>query len=181
MNTTLAPIGSRPADKLHESIIHLDRTDAQGRKTSAMERGSSNTTLSQRVAICFAAGVVGALAVLLFSHVLSWAGPGPKGPIHFPASFEPPGVYRPLFWGGLWGVLFGFLIKTVWNRLYLVGFLYFLVPMAALFLFFLPMGGAGFFGLKASEGLFPLYVTLINVPFGITIALVARAIMGKTP
>ena len=48
-----------------------------------------------------------------------------------------------------------------------------------LFLFFLPMGGAGYFGLKAAEPMFPLYVTLVNVPFGITIALVARAIIGK--
>ena len=142
---------------------------------------SNATTLSQRVAICFAAGVLGALTVLLFSHVLSWFGPGPKGPIHFPASFEPPGIYRPLFWGGLWGLLFGFFIKAAWNRLYLFGFLYFLPSMAALFLFFLPMGGAGYFGLKVAEPMFPLYVMLVNLPFGITIALVARAIIGKNP
>ena len=30
----------------------------------------SGFTVSQRVAICFAAGVIGALAVVLFSHVL---------------------------------------------------------------------------------------------------------------
>jgi hypothetical protein len=180
MNTTLAPLGNQSADRLHESRINQDRTDTPGRKTSTMERGS-NTTLSQRVAICFVGGVVGALAVLSFSHVLAWFGLGVKGPIHFPASFEPPGIYRPLFWGGLWGIPFGLFIKAVWNRRYLFGFLYFLVPMAALFLFFLPKGGAGYFGLKASEPMFPLYVTLINVPFGITIALVARAIIGKNP
>src|SRR5688572_13728483 len=125
MNTILAPLGNQPADRLHESGINKDRTDTQGRKTSTMERGS-NTTLSQRVAICFAAGVVGALAVLLFSHVLSWFWSAPKSPIRLPASFEPPGIYRPLFWGGIWGLLFGFFIKPVWNRLYLAGFLYFL-------------------------------------------------------
>src|SRR5688572_431557 len=162
MNNTLAHTGNR----LHGIDGGLTATK---RETSTTEESSHSTTLSQRLAICFAAGVVGALAVLLFSHVLSWFGPGPKGPIPFPASFEPPGIYRPLFWGGLWGLLFGFFIKPVWNRLYLVGLLYFLVPMAALFLFFFPMGGAGFFGLKASEPMFPLYVTLINVPFGITI------------
>src|SRR5262249_40956546 len=152
-----------------------------GRAASMMEKDSNATTLSQRVAICFAAGVLGALAVLLFSHVLSWFGLGAKGPIHFPASFEAPGIYRPLFWGGLWGIPFGFFIKTAWNRLYLVGFLYVFVSLLALFLFFLPMGGAGYFGLKAGEPIFPLYVTLVNLPFGITIALVARAIIGKTP
>src|SRR5262249_14981330 len=107
--------------------------------------------------------------------------PAPKGPVHFPAAFEPPGIYRPLFWGGLWGIPFGFFIKTAWNRRYLFGFLYFLAPMAALFLFFLPKAGLGFFGLKAAGPAFPLYVMLVNVPFGITTALVARAIMGKSP
>ena len=164
---------------LQEIKIDERATDKQRREVSTMETGSNATTLSQRVAICFAAGVLGALAVLLFSHVLSWLGLGVKGPIHFPASFEAPGIYRPLFWGGLWGIPFGFLIKTVWNRRYLFGFLYFLPSMAALFLFFLPIGGAGYFGLKAAEPLFPLYVMLVNLPFGITIALVARAIIGK--
>ena len=152
-----------------------------GRTARIIEKESNATTLSQRVAICFAAGVVGTLAVLLFSHVVSWFWSPPKGPVHFPASFEAPGIYRPLFWGGLWGLLFGFFIKPVWNRLYVVGFLYFLVSMVALFLYFLPMGGAGYFGLKVAEPVFPLYVMLVNLPFGITIALVARAIIGKTP
>jgi hypothetical protein len=53
--------------------------------------------------------------------------------------------------------------------------------MAALFLFFFPMGGAGYFGLKAAEPIFPFYVTLVNLPFGITIASVARAIIGRHP
>ena len=163
-----------------KSVYAATAQTTGGREASMMER-DSNTTLSQRVAICFAAGVVAALALLLFTHVLSWFGPAPKGPIHFPVSFAPPGIYSPLFWGGLWGLLFGFFIKPVWNRLYLVGFLYFLLPLAATFLFFLPKGGAGYFGLKVAEPIFPLYVMLVNVPFGITIALVARAIIGKTP
>jgi hypothetical protein len=162
--------------------IKIDNIGATPRsEVSTMEKGANATTLSQRVAICFVAGVLGALAVLLFSHVLAWFGLGAKGPIHFPASFEAPGIYRPLFWGGLWGIPFGLLIKTVWNRRYLVGFLYFLAPMAALFLFFLPLGGAGYFGLKAADPMFPLFVMLVNVPFGITLALVARAIIGKNP
>ena len=53
--------------------------------------------------------------------------------------------------------------------------------MLATFLFFLAMGGAGFFGLKHAGPLFPFYVLLVNLPFGIVIALTARAIIGKTP
>ena len=161
------------------TAIDEDRIYEQWNQTSAMERSSNATTLNQRLAIGFAAGTVATVALVLFSHVLSWFGPAPKGPIHFPVSFAPPGIYGLLFWGGLWGLLFGFVIKPVWNRLYLVGFLYFLLPLAATFLFFLPKGGAGYFGLKVAEPMFPLYVMLVNVPFGITIALVARAIIGK--
>ena len=179
MNSTSARIGDQPINRLPGAKIDSGDTATTGREISTTERGL--TTLSQRLAICFAAGVIGALAVLLFSHVVSWFWPAPKSPIHFPASFEAPGIYRPLFWGGLWGLLFGFFIKPVWNRLYLVGFLYFLVSMAALFLFFLPKGGAGYFGLKVSEPIFPLYVMVVNLPFRITVALVARAIIGKNP
>jgi len=179
MNNTLDRVGDQPVNRLHEHRIDSDDAVTTGREISTTQSGS--TTLSQRLAICFAAGVIGALAVLLFSHVVSWFWSAPKSPVRFPASFEAPGIYRPLFWGGLWGLLFGFFIKPVWNRLYLVGFLYFLVSMAALFLFFLPKGGAGYFGLKVAEPIFPLYVMLVNLPFGITIALVARAIIGKNP
>lgn len=61
---------------------------------------TSALTLSQRVAICFAAGVVGALAVVLSSNVLSLLGLGVEGPIHFPVALKSPGIYLPLFWAG---------------------------------------------------------------------------------
>jgi len=164
-----------------EIEINEGVTDKQRQEVSMKDKDSTATTFSQRLAICFPAGVAGAAAVVLCSYVLSWFGLGTNGPIHFPVPLKAPGIYRPLFWGGLWGVLFGVFIKPAWNRLYLFGVLYFLAPMAATFLFFLPMGGAGYFGLKAAEPVFPLYVVLVNLPFGITIALVARAIIGKHP
>ena len=172
MNTTTQPVNVLYTAKAHAT---------GGGEASIMEPHSTSTTLSQRLAICFTAGVVATLALVLFSHVLSWFGFGARGPIHFPVSFAPPGIYGLLFWGGLWGLLFGFFMKPVWNWLYLVGFLYFLIPLAATFLFFLPKGGAGYFGLKVAEPIFPFYVMLVNLPFGITIALVARAIIGKHP
>jgi len=119
--------------------------------------------------------------VVVFSHILFQLGLSPKLGVKAPVSLKSPDIYKPLFWGGLWGIPFGLLVPVFWDRLYLFGLLYFLAPMAALFLFFLPMGGAGYFGLKAGEPMFPLYVMLVNLPFGITTALVARAIIGKTP
>jgi hypothetical protein len=138
-------------------------------------------TVMQRVAICFAAGVVGALAVLLLSHVLFALGLSQKLGVTAPISLKSPDVYKPLFWGGLWGIPFGLLLQALWTHLYLFGFLYFLAPMAALFLFFLPAAGAGYFGLKMGGPMFTVYLLLVNLPFGIVTALVARAIIGDKP
>ena len=138
-------------------------------------------TLGQRVAICFAAGVVGALAVVLFSHVLFQLGLSARLGVKAPVSLKSPDIYRPLFWGGLWGIPFGLFIATAWNHLYLYGVLYFLAPVLALFLIFLPMSGAGFFGLRQGGPMFTLYLLLVNLPFGIVTALTARAIIGMKP
>ena len=143
-----------------------------------MEKGS---TLIQRVAICFPAGVIGALAVLLFSRVLFELGVSATLGVKAPVPMSPPDIYRPLFWGGLWGIPFGLFIKSAWKRLYLFGLLYFLAPVLALYLIFLPMKGAGFFGLQQGGPMFALYLLLVNLPYGIVTALAARAIMGKKP
>jgi hypothetical protein len=138
-------------------------------------------TLLQRVAICFPAGVIGAVAVLLFGRLLFELGLSATFGVKSPISLSPPDVYRPLFWGGLWGILFGFFIETSWKHLYLYGLLYFLVPVLALFIIFLPMSGAGFFGLQKGGPMFAVYLLLVNLPYGIITALAAMAILGKNP
>jgi hypothetical protein len=148
------------------------------KELNVMEGG---LTVLQRVAICFAAGVIGALAVVLFSHVLFALGLGAKLGAKAPVSLKSPEIYRPLFWGGLWGIPFGLLIKTAWMQLYLFGFLYFLAPVLALFLIFLPMSGAGYFGLQAGGPKFTLYLLLVNLPFGIVTAWAAKLIIGSRP
>ena len=159
-------------------------TDKQWREVSTMEKDldtmKSALTVSQRVAICFAAGVIGAVAVVLFSQALFGLGLSAALGVNAPVSLKSPDIYRPLFWGGLWGTLFGLFIKTAWNRLFLIGFLYVLAPLLALFLFFLPMSGAGYFGLHRGP-MFTLYLLLVNLPFGIVTALAAKAIIGKQP
>jgi hypothetical protein len=140
-----------------------------------------SSTLAQRVAICFATGVVGAVAVVLFSFVLFGLGLSAALGVTAPISVKSPDIYKPLFWGGLWGIPFGLLVKTVWQRLYLFGFLYFLAPMLALFLVFLPMAGAGYFGLAQGGPKLAVYLLLVNLPYGIVSALVAGAIIGRKP
>jgi hypothetical protein len=159
------------------------QTDKWGLNMMAEELNTkeSGLTVLQRVAICFAAGVIGALAVVLFSHVLFALGISETLGVNAPVSLKSPDIYRPLFWGGLWGIPFGLLIKTWWERLYLFGLLYFLAPVLALFTIFLPLAGAGFFGLEKGGPRFTLYLLLVNLPFGIVTALAARAIIGKKP
>src|SRR5262249_16367884 len=146
-----------------------------------MNEMESALTVMQRVAICFAAGVIGALAVVLFSHVLFGLGLSAKLGVKAPVSLKSPDIYRPLFWGGLWGIPFGLFIKTAWMWLNLFGLLYFLAPVLALFLIFLPMSGAGYFGLQQGGPMFAVYLLLVNLPYGIITALAARVIIGKNP
>ena len=140
----------------------------------------SALTLGQRVAICYAAGVIGAVAVVLFSHVLFRLRLSATLGVTAPVSLKSPDIYKPLFWGGLWGIPFGLFVRAAWNRLYLAGFLYVLAPLLALFLFFLPISGAGYFGLRHGPA-FTIYLLLVNLPFGIVTALAARAIIGLKP
>jgi hypothetical protein len=147
---------------------------AENRRADLGQEGSF--TVVQRVAICFAAGVIGGLAVVLFSQVLFEVGLSAILGVSAPVSLKSPDIYRPLFWAGLWGIPFGLVIKTVWSRLYLVGLLYFLAPVLALFTIFLPRGALQQGGLG-----FAVYLLLVNLPFGIITAWVARAILGKKP
>jgi hypothetical protein len=148
-------------------------TNMMEKDWTVVERGS---TVIQRVAICFAAGVIGGLAVVLFSHVLFALGLSATLGVSAPVSLKAPDVYRPLFWAGLWGIPFGLLLKPLWRWLYLFGLLYFLAPVLALFTIFLPTGALQ----QGGPGLV-VYLLLVNLPFGITTAMVARAIIGKKP
>lgn len=164
--------------------IKIDQDITERSEPRAAEKDLRTTadalTVSQRAAIGFPAGVVGAVAVVLFSYLLFQVGVSAKLGVTAPVSMKSPDIYKPLFWGGLWGILFGLFIKAAWKRLYLVGFLFVLAPLLALFLFFLPVSGAGYFGLNKGPA-FTLYLVLVNLPFGIVTALTARAIIGKNP
>ena len=167
---TAIAAGASQAAQTDRSSLNMTEGD--------LKMPGSDLTLLQRVAICFPAGVIGALAVVLFSHVLFRLGLSATLGVEAPASLKAPDIYRPLFWGGLWGIPFGLLIRAAWGRLYLFGFLYFLAPVLALFTIFLPLSGAGFFGLQHGGPTFTAYLLLVNLPYGIVTALVARAIIG---
>lgn len=142
-----------------------------------MNKGLTHT---QRLFICFTAGVIGGLAVALFSQLLFNLGISQRFGVDAPAAMSAPDVYRPLIWGGIWGIPFGLVAKSVWSRLYTFGFLYFLAPVVTLYLVFLPVSGLGLFGLDKGP-LFPVYLLLVNVPYGIVTAVFARTVIGRHP
>ena len=121
-----------------------------------MNTMNSALTVSQRAAICFAAGVIGALAVVLCSYVLFGLGLSAALGVNAPLPLKSPDIYKPLFWGGLWGVLFGLFIKTAWNRLYLVGFLYVLAPLARTVLVLLADERCGIFRVAPGADVYSL-------------------------
>jgi hypothetical protein len=141
---------------------------------------AAGMNMRQRVGLCFTAGVLGGLSVVLFSHLLYMVGVSQMLGIAEPLTLSPPDVYRPLIWGGLWGIPFGLVVKLVWDRLYVFGLLYFVAPVIALYLVFAPMHGMGMFGAGAGPAM-PAYLFIVNVPFGIVTALAARFFIGSRP
>jgi hypothetical protein len=129
------------------------------------------------VAIGFTAGFVGAAAVMLVARILFYVGIGPALGITSPLSLTPPDVYRPLVWGGLWGIPLGFILRSLRDHHKVVGFMYFLAPVAALFLIFMPMGGRGLFGLNGGPGIM-VHALLVNAPYGIVTTLTIAALGG---
>jgi len=140
-----------------------------------MLNGKSN---GEVVALGFTAGFVGAAAVLLFARLVFYAGIGPALGITSPLSLAPPDVYRPLVWGGLWGIPLGFILRSLKDRHKAVGFIYFLAPVTALYLIFLPMRGLGLFGLNGGPGIM-VHAFIVNVPYGIVTTLVVAALSGR--
>jgi hypothetical protein len=161
-----------------ENLVYTAKEPTTGGREGASRSsdGQRGLTVIQRVAVCFAGGVIGGLAVVFFSHLLFALGLSATLGVNEPVSLKSPEIYRPLFWAGLWGIPFGLLVKTLWRWLYLFGFVYFLAPVLALFTIFLPVGALQQGGLS-----FAVYLILVNLPFGIVTALVAGAIIGKKP
>ena len=133
--------------------------------------------IGEIVALGFTAGFIGAAAVLLTARLVFYVGIGPALGITSPLSLAPPGVYRPLVWGGFWGIPLAFVLRSLEGHHMTVGFLYFLAPVAALYLIFMPLRGSGFFGLKGGLGI-TVHAFIINAPYGIVTTLAIAALSG---
>jgi hypothetical protein len=134
--------------------------------------------LRQFAAYGFMGGVAGAASVVLFSLFLFHSGISRQFGVDSPVNIKPPYIYSPLFWGGLWGIPFGMIMDKLHDRLYIYGFLYFLAPVMGLYLIFSPLHGTGFFALEKGV-LFTLYLLLVNMPYGIVTAVVAKWVSAE--
>ena len=152
-----------------------DELDAQRPGGSYTLNGKGN---GEVVAIGFTAGFAGAAAVLLTARLMFNAGIGPALGVTSPLSLAPPDVYRPLVWGGLWGIPLGFILRRLKGRHKAVGFIYFLAPVAALFLIFMPMRGMGLFGLNGGPGIM-IHALIANAPYGIVTTLAIGVLCGR--
>jgi len=131
------------------------------------------------VALGFTAGFIGAAAVLLAVRLLFSVGIGPALGVTSPLSLAPPDVYRPLVWGGIWGIPLGFILRRLKSRHQVIGFSYFLAPVAALYLIFMPMRGMGFFGLNGGPGIM-VHAFIANMPYGIVTTLAIAWLSERT-
>jgi hypothetical protein len=130
------------------------------------------------VALGFTAGFIGAAAVLITARLVFYAGIGPALGVTSPISLAPPYVYRPLVWGGFWGIPLAFILRSLTGHQKTVGFLYFLAPVAALLVLFLPMAGMGLLGLKGGPGIM-VHAVIVNAPYGIVATLAIAGLCGR--
>jgi hypothetical protein len=81
-------------------------------------------------------------------------------------------------WGGFWGIPLGFILRSLKGHHLIVGFLYFLAPVVALLLVFLPQRGMGLFGLNGGPGIM-VHSIIVNAPYGIVTTLAITALCGR--
>src|SRR5437016_4512014 len=72
----------------------------------------------------------------------------------------------------------GFILRGLKGHHTTVGFIYFLAPVAALFLIFMPMSGMGLFGLHGGPGIM-VYALIVNAPYGIVTTRAVAALCGR--
>jgi hypothetical protein len=106
----------------------------------------------RRASLLFAAGAFGAVLNVIAILILKKQGmPVPTVTLGF--------LYKQIAWGGLWG--FAFFLPIFMNKWWARGFVIGLLPALVVLLYFLPLAGAGMFGLERSP-LVPVMVVFTN-------------------
>ena len=74
--------------------------------------------LRRYAAYGFLGGVAGGASVVLFSLILFHSGISSRFGVDSPLNIGAPDIYRPLFWGGLWGIPFGMMMRKMGDGVY---------------------------------------------------------------
>ena len=129
--------------------------------------------LLQRAALYFTAAAIGGLAVVITVWGLGQIGVADL----FGVAVKPPlakaFIYKQMVWGGIWGLIF--LLPVALKPLWLKGLVMTLAPVIVALVVFFPLGGAGMLGFNLGT-LTPLYIFIVNIPWGLVTAYFGRAL-----
>lgn len=128
-------------------------------------------SLLQRAALYFAAAAVGGLAAVLTAWAFGQIGVADLFGVKIKPALAKGLIYKQMVWGGIWGLIF--LLPVNVKPLWVKGLLMTLFPVIAAVVLVLPMRGNGFLGLQLGV-LAPVYIYLINIPWGLVTAYLGR-------
>ncbi len=134
------------------------------------------------LAVCFCAGMIGALANSLAIWLLYQWGIYQLAGVAMEPGFTMAWLYTRLIWGGLWGIPFFLTVGPPRNRRHWIrkALWMSLLPTAAqLFYIFPNQTPYGMFGAGLGT-LTPLFVVLVNLVWGFFTGLFTRLLWGRT-
>lgn len=134
------------------------------------------------IPLLLVAGAVGGLANMLAAHLLAASPlPGLLG-VAFQYPLDAATAYKSVTWGGAWGLLFLVARLAAWpvRDPIATGAILGIAPWLALSLLFLPMWGAGPFGVGLGA-LAPVILLPIHVAWGLAAGAVLRAAAAGRP
>jgi len=125
----------------------------------------------QRAAIYFAAAALGGLCVVLTAWAFGRYGIADIFGVKIKPQLAKGLIYKQVVWGGLWGFIF--LLPFRFRFWWIKGLVLTLAPVIAALVYFIPARGGAMFALHAGA-LAPVYIYLINIPWGLVTAFLGR-------
>ena len=132
-------------------------------------------------AVCFVAGLLGAVCSSLFLWGADQWGLTELLRVRLDQSLTLQAFYQPMFFGGLWGLLYFFTIGTPRQRRHWIrkGLWFSLIPsLAAIFYVYPSVKNLGLAGFQLGL-LTPLLIVLMNLVWGFFTGFFARLLWGR--
>lgn len=133
------------------------------------------------IAVCFCAGMLGALCSSLLAWQAGQMGLPEMANVRMSPSLTPDWIYSRLVWGGLWGLLYFLAVGPLKSRRHWArkGLWISLLPTAFQLLVVYPqMTGHGWLGFDLGQ-FTPLFVFLYNLVWGLCTGIFCRLFWGR--